>query len=230
MAFTRKNLIYATGLFWLTAQLYCAFQPVDAMLMRAILLSCSLAIAFLAKPFSGTSNRYINIIIDTSGYFISIGVLLYIALNTTRLSSRIPYVDEIFSLDIALCILYVILIFETGRRYLGWSMNVVCLIFLVYGFFGANLPSIFTHSGIDLHVFTEVQFLTTGGIFSSPIATTVSYCLLLHDFWRLPRWQPLQEHYSPHVQNTSPEIRWAELERQPYFRRAFRNDQRKRPG
>ncbi|MEA5036413.1 TRAP transporter permease [Cloacibacillus evryensis] len=174
MAFTRKNLIYATGLFWLTAQLYCAFQPVDAMLMRAILLSCSLAIAFLAKPFSGTSNRYINIIIDTSGYFISIGVLLYIALNTTRLSSRIPYVDEIFSLDIALCILYVILIFETGRRYLGWSMNVVCLIFLVYGFFGANLPSIFTHSGIDLHVFTEVQFLTTGGIFSSPIATTVS--------------------------------------------------------
>lgn len=174
MVFSRKNLIYATGLFWLIAQLYCAFKPVDAMLMRAILLSCSLAIAFLAKPFITTSNRYFNIIIDTLGYLISMGVLLYIALNTSRLSSRIPYVDEIFPLDVTLCILYVILIFEAGRRYLGWSMNVVCLVFLAYGFLGANLPSIFAHSGLNLNVFTEVQFLTTGGIFSSPIATTVS--------------------------------------------------------
>lgn len=174
MAFTREKLIYATGFFWLAAQLYCTFQPVDAMLMRAILLSCSLAIAFLAKPFRGTSNKHVNNIIDTLGYLISMGVLLYIALNTTRLSSRISYVDDIFPLDITLCVLYVVLIFEAGRRYLGWSMNVVCLVFLAYGFLGTNLPSIFAHSGMDLHVFTEVQFLTTGGIFSSPIATTVS--------------------------------------------------------
>ena len=174
MVFSRKNIIYITGLFWLSTQLYCAFRPVDAMLMRTVLLSCSLAIAFLAKPCTATSNKSVNTAIDITGYVISIGVLLYIALNTARLRIRIPYVDDVSKLDITLCVLYVILIFETGRRYLGWSMNLVCFVFLAYGFLGANLPSIFAHSGINLQLFTEIQFLTTGGIFSSPIATTVS--------------------------------------------------------
>ena len=174
MLFSRKNVIYITGLFWLLFQLYCAFRPVDAMLMRAVLLSCSLAIAFLAKPFDVIKNKTLCTLLDSIFYVASLAVLAYIAVNTERLSVRIPYVDEIFPFDITLCVIYVILIFEASRRYLGWSMNIVCLVFLLYGFFGAKLPGIFAHSGLGLSLFTEIQFLTTGGIFSSPIATTVS--------------------------------------------------------
>lgn len=170
----RKNVIFLTGLFWLCAQLYCAFRPVDAMLMRTILLSCSLAIAFLAKPINIFSNKYFNITIDIICYVLTIGVLVYIWLNVQRLNVRIPYVDDVYIMDIVLCILYVILIFEAGRRYLGWSMNIVCLVFLLYGFWGYGLPGIFAHSKMSLPLFTEIQLLTTGGIFSSPIATTVS--------------------------------------------------------
>ena len=174
MSFNRKSIIYLTGMFWLLVQLYCAFKPVDAMLMRAVLLSCSLAIAFLAKPFDLLKNKILNTLLDAVGYIASLAVLAYIAMNTQRLSMRIPYVDAIFPLDVTLCIIYVILIFEASRRYLGWSMNIVCFVFLAYGFFGSNLPGIFAHSGLNLSLFTEIQFLTTGCIFSSPIATTVS--------------------------------------------------------
>ncbi len=172
----RKKIAYATALFWLAAQLYAAFRPMSGMIMGPVLLSCSLAIAFMLRPFPvrGVTNEKLASLVDTLMYLASMVCLAYLWMGYDRLTQRIPYIDEVTLADIGLCLVYVVLIFEAGRRYLGWSMNIVCLVFLFYGFFGSGLPGIFGHSGLNLELFTEIQFLTTGGIFSSPIGTTVS--------------------------------------------------------
>jgi TRAP transporter 4TM/12TM fusion protein len=170
----RKKIAYCTALFWLSAQLYAAFRPMSGMVMRPILLSCTLAISFMLKPVNLGGRKKCEALIDVILYVLSMLCLVYLWGGTGRLTQRIPYIDDVSQTDILLCAVYVVLILEAGRRYLGWSMNFVCFAFLLYGFFGANLPGIFGHSGLNLELFTEIQFLTTGGIFSSPIATTVS--------------------------------------------------------
>ncbi|MDR1509092.1 MAG: TRAP transporter fused permease subunit [Synergistaceae bacterium] len=170
----RKKIAYGTALFWLSAQLYAAFRPMSGMVMRPILLSCTLAISFMLKPVNLGGRKKCAALVDVILYVLSILCLAYLWGGTGRLTQRIPYIDNVSQTDILLCAVYVVLILEAGRRYLGWSMNFVCFAFLLYGFFGANLPGIFGHSGLNLELFTEIQFLTTGGIFSSPIATTAS--------------------------------------------------------
>ncbi len=172
----RKKISYVTALFWLAAQLYAAFRPMSGMIMRPILLSCSLSIAFMMRPMSikGKTNATFAAVVDAVLYILSMVCLAYLWTGHDRLNQRIAYIDEVLRMDIALCTAYVVLIFEAGRRYLGWSMNLVCLVFLIYGFWGADMPGIFGHTGLNPELFTEIQFLTTGGIFSSPIATTAS--------------------------------------------------------
>lgn len=172
----RKKIAYLTAFFWMAAQLYAAVRPMSGMIMGPILLSCTLAIAFMIRPFAvkNMKNEKLAAIVDIAFYAVSMICLAYLWTGYTRLNLRIPYIDDILPMDKVLCVAYVVAIFEAGRRYLGWSMNIVCLVFLFYGFFGAGMPGIFAHSGLDLGLFTEIQFLTNGGIFSSPIATTVS--------------------------------------------------------
>ena len=44
-------------------------------------------------------------------------------------------------LDIAIAIVGLVLIFEAARRTVGWALPILAVAFLLYGFFGASLPS-----------------------------------------------------------------------------------------
>ncbi|MDR1138239.1 MAG: TRAP transporter fused permease subunit, partial [Synergistaceae bacterium] len=104
---------------------------------------------------------------------------------STRIVERIPFVDELFTGDVAFSIIFIVLMLEAGRRMLGWSMTVIALVFIAYTFLGKSFPGILAHSGTDLASFIENQFMTTGGIFSSPIAAssdTIFYFMIFGAF------------------------------------------------
>ena len=51
--------------------------------------------------------------------------------------------------DIIIGILVVALVFWAGKKMMGWTLPLICAIFLLYGLFGQYLPQPFNHRGYD---------------------------------------------------------------------------------
>lgn len=80
--------------------------------------------------------------------------------------------------DIVIGILVVALVFWAGKKMMGWTLPLICLIFLAYGLFGQYLPHPFNHRGYDFEQVVEVLFLGTEGIYGTPIYVSSSYIFL----------------------------------------------------
>ncbi|KAB2682781.1 TRAP transporter permease [Brucella tritici] len=82
------------------------------------------------------------------------------------------------TLDIVIGILVVALVFWAGKKMMGWTLPLICAIFLAYGLFGQYLPHPFNHRGYDFEQVVEVLFLGTEGIYGTPIYVSSSYIFL----------------------------------------------------
>ncbi|MFQ0812376.1 C4-dicarboxylate ABC transporter [Brucella anthropi] len=82
------------------------------------------------------------------------------------------------TLDIVIGILMVALVFWAGKKMMGWTLPLICAIFLAYGLFGQYLPHPFNHRGYDFEQVVEVLFLGTEGIYGTPIYVSSSYIFL----------------------------------------------------
>ncbi len=82
------------------------------------------------------------------------------------------------TLDIVIGILMVALVFWAGTKMMGWTLPLICAIFLAYGLFGQYLPQPFNHRGYDFEQVVEVLFLGTEGIYGTPIYVSSSYIFL----------------------------------------------------
>ncbi|WP_418460204.1 TRAP transporter permease [Brucella intermedia] len=80
--------------------------------------------------------------------------------------------------DIVIGVLAVGLVFWAGKKMMGWTLPLICLIFLAYGLFGQYLPHPFNHRGYDFEQVVEVLFLGTEGIYGTPIYVSSSYIFL----------------------------------------------------
>lgn len=80
--------------------------------------------------------------------------------------------------DIIVGVIGVGLVFWAGRKMMGWTLPLVCLIFLAYGLFGQYLPSPLNHRGYGFDQVVEVLFLGTEGIYGTPTYVSSSYIFL----------------------------------------------------
>jgi TRAP transporter 4TM/12TM fusion protein len=178
---------------WSLFQLYTAgFGFLNAMLMRPIHLGFALAITFLTYSWKGKADPESEEVQETkigwSDVFLallSIAMVIYMVLHQERIISREGFVDPVFGSDIFFGIILVLLIMEAARRLFGNLLPTLAGIFLAYQFFGQNLPGILSHRGINFAKFTDSQFLSTSGIFSTPLSVstdTVFYFLLFGAF------------------------------------------------
>ena len=180
----RNHLATAVAAFWLLGQIYVAFEAIPGMVIRPLHVGFALLLVFLGRPFM-KDKPTISIPVDLfccASISVYMGYVLY---HVDRIVTRVPYVDELSSLDVGLGILLILLMLEAGRRCLGWSMSIIAMIFIAYSFLGKDLPGILSHSGIDLSSFIENQTMTSGGIFSSPIAAssdTIFYFMIFGAF------------------------------------------------
>jgi TRAP transporter 4TM/12TM fusion protein len=159
------------------------FAAVPGMVIRPLHVGFCLLLVFLTKPVK--KGRLPFMAFDALACAAITAAMLYVLHDSARIVERIPFVDEIFPADILISAVFIILMLEAGRRVLGWSMTVIALIFIAYTFLGRNLPGILSHSGTNLTDFIENQIMTTGGIFSSPIAAssdTIFYFMIFGAF------------------------------------------------
>lgn len=167
---------FLLALAWIVFQFYILFYPLVPMLQRPLHVAFAVSLVFLFKPLVGKGvRRYVFLCVDLVCSLIGLGVGIYFVFHADRIQSRIVFFDEIFPLDRVLCILLVFLLIEATRRTVGYSLLVVVVVFLLYGWFGYLFPGWAYFGGIKLDEYVELLFLGDSGIFGIPVATSLHY-------------------------------------------------------
>lgn len=138
----------------------------------AITLSLFMCLVFLYVPFRGKGKRIT--VFDACLAALSLVVGLYIVVNYPELSVRPTMVGELTNFEYGLGILAILLVLETTRRTIGWSLVCIALLFLLYGYFGNHLPGMFSHSGFSSWDIVEAMYVTPDGIHGTPIAVVAT--------------------------------------------------------
>ncbi|WP_433442378.1 TRAP transporter permease [Nonomuraea sp. CA-141351] len=83
-------------------------------------------------------------------------------------------------LDIAAGLALTVLLLEAVRRTVGWSLTIICIIFLIYAYYGSYLPIDWTigHRGFDLEQIVSQLYTGTEGFFGVPMQVAASYIIL----------------------------------------------------
>ncbi|MGP3960371.1 TRAP transporter permease [Nonomuraea sp. 3N208] len=83
-------------------------------------------------------------------------------------------------LDIIAGLVLTVLLLEAVRRTVGWALTIICLIFLIYAYYGSYLPIDWTigHRGFDLGQIVSQLYTGTEGFFGVPMQVAASYIIL----------------------------------------------------
>lgn len=139
-------------------------------------------------------------------HWLFMGVLIFLLYPATRKSPRdkLPWYDVICiaavlyaglyilidmhnivlragdptSTDIVLGIITVLLVLEASRRTIGWALPIVAISALLYAYFGPYMPGLLAHKGYSLRRIFPYQFLTTEGIYGTPLGVSATFVYL----------------------------------------------------
>jgi len=177
-----RILAFIVGVSLTVITFYTAFTGLFiATIQRSIHLTLILSIVFLWFPASKKiSPKERPSILDYILSFSSLFILFWTLVNTDRFLNRIVFVSEMSIIDIVVGFALVILSIEAGRRTMGSVLVILSVIFIVYGFFGQNLPSLLNHPGFDMEEFIDLMYLSQRGLFSSlmGLSATILFCFI----------------------------------------------------
>jgi len=166
-------------LFWI-AVAFSAFQVVTAMFSPlASQIVRSMHVGFLMVMVFGvaatlTDNRIAKLGLWTLGIggFV-LGLYHWVFYNDLLLRAGDPT-----TIDIAVGVAVVVVVFEAGRRMMGPLLPIICALFLSYGLFGQYFPEPLTTRGYDFGQVVDQMFLGTEGIYGTPIYVSSTYIFL----------------------------------------------------
>lgn len=160
-------------------QLYTGiFGSLEAFYQRTIHLAFALVLAFLLYRNNGKREQGVQPL-DAIYLILAIIASGYLIINHDYLvSERLYYVTPLTMVQYVLGLVGIGVILEATRRVVGPQLPIVALAFIIYTFIGPWLPGFLKHSGFPLGLLLDVEYLTTAGIFSSPIAISSTYLFL----------------------------------------------------
>lgn len=162
-----KIVIFAICVLWVMYQLYLAMiSPLHPMLQSPVHLIFGLIVVFLFHPANEKhpEKKWLRIF-DVLIYAGIAFLLWYTISQTVRLQQRVPYISPVIQLDIVAMIVTMIVLMESVRRILGWSLFIFIAIFIFYMWFGNIFPGIFRFKGTNLKKFTELMIMGVDGIY-----------------------------------------------------------------
>ena len=80
--------------------------------------------------------------------------------------------------DIVFGMILLVVILYAAKRCVGNAMVIVTLIFIAYGFLGRYFPGFLSHQGLNLRRFTNLLFVTSDGVWGTPIYASALYIVL----------------------------------------------------
>jgi len=156
--------------------LYTAgFGRFPALQQRSIHLAFALLLTFYLYPFrkKGLSGKWSAVInfVSSIGALISCGniafVIYYVLYERAGAATN---------LDIVLGTVLIILVLDMTRRIMGWTLPIITLVFIAYGFLGSyiDIPYL-SHSGMDVSRFIAYTYLSTEGLFTIPLGVSATF-------------------------------------------------------
>ncbi len=146
-----------------------------ALLFRNIHWMLIAILIFLYFPAIKSSPRHHPTVIDLACILASIVVGMYVILNFEAIAGR---AGAPVTTDIVLGIILTLLVLEAGRRTVGWPIVIIAVLFLIYAYFGREMPGILMHRGYSLSRIFPFLYLTDAGIFGIPLGVSSRFILL----------------------------------------------------
>ncbi len=164
----------ATGLFHMYTAVFGVF---DAYTQRSVHLALMLAIIYLTVPMVKNKDKYNWVMqgIDVLLLAAAIIIAVYQLQQGTELIFRSGFPNPV---DMFMGFALIILVLEGARRTIGLPLTIVCLVFLLYTFYGRHMPSALSHPGFSLKEIINVQFMGTQGIYTTPIGVMSTYVVI----------------------------------------------------
>lgn len=150
-----------------------AFGTMPGIAQKSIHLGFLLVI-FYINTMVDSEKRWEQIFLGIMALF-ALGGCAYITILDENLQLRAGIV---YASDILFAILLIIAIFEACRRKMGNPLVIITLVFVAYAFLGKYIPGFLNQPGMTLKKFTSLVYLTTDGIFGSPLYASASYVVL----------------------------------------------------
>jgi len=109
---------------------------------------------------------------------ISFSLAAAFVLNEPRYHSWMQSFDQLTGLEVAGGVALMVITLEMVRRTTGWPLLLIACAFLSYVAWGAYLPGTFSHGGVDLRYFLEIQTITMDGLIGVPLYVAATYAFL----------------------------------------------------
>lgn len=78
-------------------------------------------------------------------------------------------------IDIVMGTILIVTLFEATRRAMGWPLPVIALLFMAYAYFGQAMPGILAHPGASWSNMVNHFYLTSQGIYGTPLGVISTY-------------------------------------------------------
>ncbi|WP_408954970.1 TRAP transporter permease [Natroniella sp. ANB-PHB2] len=157
--------------------LYTAgFGVLLALNQRAVHLGFVLVLIFLIYPIHNQLTN--NKVLRKFDYLLAIlGVIVsgYLVVNYQELVSR---AGVFTTLDRVMAVIAIVLVLEATRRAIGWELPAISVLFLLYAYFGPQIPGMLGHRGYSFTRIASHMYFTTEGIFGIPLGVSATYVFL----------------------------------------------------
>ena len=185
-----KNFVYCVlavllSSFVLVAANFNLFDPQPNLAMFGML---GLLLVFLSRPLIKERPDWrFGRAIDVCLMLLTVVVFGYIFVQSEQ-NLKSFWVDGILlgdragnekPLDFFIAGTGLILIVEATRRAIGWTLPILCSLFIAYAIFGASMPDwLFPHRGSSWGQIAQKSFLQSGGVFGVALKVMFNYVFL----------------------------------------------------
>ncbi|HHY37235.1 MAG TPA: TRAP transporter permease [Firmicutes bacterium] len=170
------TLIFIIAVAMSVFHLYTAgFGILQAMKQRAVHLSFAFLLVFLLYPMTQKGDKSRIPFYDYLLALLGVSVGVYILANYDQLVLRAGAPTQ---MDLVMGFLAILLVLEATRRSIGPELPTVAIIFLIYAYLGPYMPGLLAHKGYDLKRIIYQTYLTTEGIFGTPLGVSSTYVFL----------------------------------------------------
>ncbi len=171
-----KTLLAVLSVAFVLFSLYFpVFGKMQPMQLRGIHLGFILALTYLYYPAGKKSPDSRPSVLDVVLILLSLAIGVYVYFNTIPLALRAGVAQP---RDYVIGAIAILLVLESCRRSLGWSLLIMVLVLLLYAYFGRQVPGILSHRGYSVNRIIYQMFLTTEGIFGLPLGISATYMVL----------------------------------------------------
>lgn len=150
-------------------------RPVGDQFHRGIYVLLTYVMIFISFPLWHRSNQTRPTVVDIVLALVAVGAVGYWILEFENLNYRMGVESKA---DIYVSIVGLLISLEVSRRVLGWSITLVGIFFLLFGYFGPYFPGAIAHRGFSIERLASFLYLTQDGVFGVMCSVLVTYVIL----------------------------------------------------